>query len=156
VGDQKVTDPRSLARIVGNLRPDHATDLIVMRDGSNETLKVTTAKLPDQTADATDTTAPSPSGRLGLAMAPLDSDARDNLGLGPNVKGAVITEVRPDSPAASAGLQPGDVITGVGNQRVTSPDDAVKAIRGQKGSVALRILRDGHNLYVAVGGSNAG
>ncbi len=156
VGDQKVTDPRSLARIVGDLHPDHATDLVVMRDGSTETLKVTTGKLADQTADATDSSAPSPSGRLGLAMAPLDADARDNLGLGKNVKGAVITEVRPDSPAASAGLQPGDVITGVGNQRVTSPADAAKAIRSQKGSVALRILRDGHNLFVALGGSDQG
>ncbi len=156
VGDKKVTDPRSLARLVADLHADHTTDLTVMRDGNAETLKVTTAKLPDQTADATDSTQPSPGGRLGLALAPLDSDARDNLGLDRSVRGAVITEVRPDSAAAAAGLQPGDVITGVGNRRVTSPEDATRAIRAQKGALALRILRDGHNLFVAVGGNNQG
>jgi serine protease Do len=156
VGDQKVTDPRSLARIVADLHADHTTDLTVFRDGASETLKVTTAKLPDQTADATGSGTGSPNGHLGLALAPLNKDARDNLGLDRTVRGAVITEVRPNSPAADAGLQPGDVITGVGDHRVTSPEEAARDIRNQKGSVALRILRDGHNLFVAVGGDNAG
>ena len=154
VDDQKVSDPRSLARIVADLHADHATDVTILRDGTPQTLKLTTAKLPEQTTEATATT--SPSGRLGLALAPLDEETRDNLGLGRNVKGAVIGEVRPDSPAAAAGLRAGDVITGIGNRPVNSPEEAARAIRSQKGSIALRILRDGHNLFVAVAPTGEG
>jgi serine protease Do len=153
IGDQKVTDPRSLARIVGDLKPDRSTDIIVQRDGATETLHVTTAKLEDKAADAGKTEPAVSGGRLGLALAPIDPESRQSLGLAPSVKGALIAGVRPDSPASVAGLQEGDVIVGVAGKAVTSPDEAVKAIRAQtKGAVALRVLRDGHNVYVAVGG----
>ena len=47
------------------------------------------------------------------------------------------------------------MIVGVGTQAVTSPEQAVKAIRdsegkGQGDAVALRILRDGQTAFVAV------
>jgi len=154
VADQKVTDPRTLARIVGSLTPDRSTDIIVQRDGETQTLHVTTAKLEDRSAETTPSESQQNGGRLGLALGPLDQDTRDSLNLSPKVKGAVIAGIRPDSPAANAGLQPGDVIVGVGGKPVTSPDEAAKAIRSTaKGAVALRVLRDGHSLFVAIGGA---
>jgi S1-C subfamily serine protease len=42
--------------------------------------------------------------------------------------GAVVTEVAPDSPAAQAGLQPGDVITHVNHHRVGTADAADQAL----------------------------
>ena len=41
-------------------------------------------------------------------------------------KGAVVQRVQPGSPAEAAGLQPGDVIVGVGNHAVTSPSEAAQ------------------------------
>ncbi len=154
VGNQKVSDPRALARIVGGLRPDQSEDLVVQRDGNTQTLKITPAKLQD-TASANDQAdQPSSGGRLGLALAPINPDTRESLGLASSVKGAVIAAVRPDSPAGNAGLRSGDVIVGVGGRAVTSPEEAVKAIGQSKANqaVALRVLRDGHSLFVAVGG----
>ena len=56
--------------------------------------------------------------------------------------------------AQDAGLRAGDVIVGVGNQRVGSLADASKAIAaavGGKGhAVALRVLRDGAIAFVGV------
>jgi serine protease Do len=70
------------------------------------------------------------------------------------VKGAVVAQVLPGSPADQAGIQPGDVIVGVGGKSVGSPSDAVKAIRsassGADSALALRIIRNGQAAFVAV------
>ena len=44
--------------------------------------------------------------------------------------GVVITSIAPKSPAASAGLEPGDVITQIGNQPVQSVGDLNSALNG--------------------------
>ena len=62
---------------------------------------------------------------------------RDQLQVPDGQQGALVRAVRPGSPAEEAGLRPGDVIVGVGNQNVTSPSEATKAIGvglGRQGS----------------------
>ncbi|HKV67445.1 MAG TPA: trypsin-like peptidase domain-containing protein [Gaiellales bacterium] len=46
--------------------------------------------------------------------------------------GAVVTSVVPGSPAESAGLTPGDLITAVGDQSVSSPDQLTEIVATQK------------------------
>ncbi|HXD71387.1 MAG TPA: trypsin-like peptidase domain-containing protein [Gaiellales bacterium] len=46
--------------------------------------------------------------------------------------GAVVTSVVPGSPADSAGLTPGDLITAVGDQSVSSPDQLTEIVATQK------------------------
>src|SRR6185312_2074949 len=46
--------------------------------------------------------------------------------------GAVVTSVVPGSPADSAGLTPGDLITAVGDQSVSSPDHLTEIVATQK------------------------
>jgi S1-C subfamily serine protease len=48
----------------------------------------------------------------------------------PHREGAEVQEVTPDSPAESAGLIPGDVITGIDGRPVRDPDDVADAIKG--------------------------
>jgi serine protease Do len=92
---------------------------------------------------------------LGLTLAPLTQDGRSQLNLPSDATGAVVTAVRPNSPADQVGLQPGDLLVGVGAQTVTSPDDAVAAISAARKSgasaVALRIVRQGQALFVGIG-----
>ena len=60
----------------------------------------------------------------------------------------------PNSLADQAGLQPGDLIVGVGAKSVTSPDDAVSAIDAARKSgakaIAMRIIRQGESLFVGI------
>ena len=93
-------------------------------------------------------------GRVGVALAPVDEETRAALDLPSGTKGAVIAEVRPGSPAEEAGLRRGDVIQGVNGKAVADAEEAARALRAaltEPGSaVAVRILREGRNAFVAV------
>ncbi|HST61643.1 MAG TPA: PDZ domain-containing protein [Longimicrobium sp.] len=59
-------------------------------------------------------------------------------------EGALVVEVTPESPAARAGLQSGDVIVRAGGQDVADPADVRSALaRAGEGRVALEVVRQG-------------
>ena len=92
--------------------------------------------------------------QIGLALAPLSAELRNQLDVPDGMKGAVIQGVQPGSPAEAAGLQPGDLIVGVGTQAVSSPAEAAKAMRtalnGSNHAIALRVIRNGQPVFVGV------
>ena len=158
IGAQEVKDPRALARMVANLHSGSDHEMTVQRDGQVKTLTIAVAAQPDQDATV-QSAAAEPGPKLGLGLASLNDEARQEMNLPANQKGVVIADVKQDSPAQMAGLQAGDVLEMVGNQTVTNPQQAVKALRsGTKGSdaVALRILRSGHQEFVALSATPSG
>jgi serine protease Do len=126
----------------------------VRRDGGAQQLHVTLAELREKPAGKATEDQESGEGTIGIALAPLDPASREALHLPRSTSGAVVAAVRPDSVAAEAGLQPGDVITAVGSHEVEDPEAAARAIREATQSpgaaVALRILREGHGAFVAL------
>jgi serine protease Do len=153
---QPVPDSRSLARVVGAARPGAAVTLTVRRGAETKQLQATLARLEERAEGGPGNGKPGAparqqSGRLGLALAPLDEAARHELQLPDGTEGAVVASIRPGSLAAEAGLRPGDVIIAVGNTTVRDAASAAEALRGVSGPAALRVLRGGSALYIAVG-----
>jgi serine protease Do len=152
VAGNAIGTPRDLAVDVATIKPGDQAKIEVLRDGATQTLTASVESLPTDTAsDATPAGDPSPS--VGLALAPLSPDARGELDLPAHTRGALVAQVRPGSPAETAGVQQGDVIVGVGSMAVASPQQAVKAIHDAVRSghaVALRVVRDGHTEFVAI------
>jgi S1-C subfamily serine protease len=65
--------------------------------------------------------------------------------------GVLVNTVRPDSPAAKAGLKAGDVIFGVDDVPVRGPLDLIRAIDDKKeGDVTLKIVRDRKDQTVSI------
>ncbi|MBP0443819.1 Do family serine endopeptidase [Roseomonas sp. SSH11] len=155
LGETTVRNPRDLARAVGGLRSGAETTLTARRDGRETQLTVKLAALPDQGATGKEQPAEAaPRGQLGIALTTTEEAAKGGLELPRGTRGAVIAEVRPDSPAAEAGLRQADVITSVGGKAVDGPEQAISAIReavrANDGAVALQVIREGRRAFVAV------
>jgi serine protease DegQ len=83
-------------------------------------------------------------GRIGVSTAPMtDAQARER-GLS-TAQGAYVSAIDAGSPAQSAGLRPGDVITGAQNRPVTSPGAlaAIIGIAAPGSTIDLIYRRDG-------------
>jgi serine protease Do len=151
VDGKAVHNPRDLATLIAADKPGSEAKLDIVRDGHEQSVTATLASLPGEAGNTTVGSAEPGHPTVGLALAPLSPEVRSQLDLSQDTHGAVVTGVRPGSPAEQAGIHEGDVIVGVGTQGVDSPEQAARAIRSAKGdAVALRILRDGHTAYVAV------
>jgi serine protease Do len=80
-------------------------------------------------------------GRLGARLQPLTEQLAEYFGA---KEGVLVSSVEPDSPAATAGLKAGDVITSVNGRTVDSPRDVTQEIRdaGESKDVEVGVLRD--------------
>ncbi|MBR0666700.1 Do family serine endopeptidase [Roseomonas hellenica] len=156
IGETPVRSPRDLARAVGDLRTGTETTLTTRRDGQETRLQVRLAALQErQTAQAEEGGGKGQDrGRLGFVLGTVQEALQADVPLPRGTQGAVVADVRPNSPAAEAGLRPADIITAVGGQEVRSPEQAATAIRQalqtNGGAVALRLLRNGEQAFVAV------
>ena len=66
---------------------------------------------------------------LGVSTATLDEDIAQSYSL-PVSSGALIQQLRPDSPAMAAGLQVGDIIVRINDTVIATSEDVFVAIRG--------------------------
>jgi serine protease Do len=81
--------------------------------------------------------------RLGIAIAPNRVARRLRRAVGlPEAEGLLIRGVAEDSPAARAGLEPGDLITAAGGRLVVSIDDLFSALpAAAAGTLELNVVR---------------
>lgn len=149
---EPVESPRDLSRAVAEREPGTEVPLVVRRNREDVQLSVELG-----TREVAETASVSPGTdeeeMLGLSLSPLPEVMRRELQLDEDVGGAVVQRVRPDSPAAEAGIQQGDVITEVDSSAVENPVDvrtAWQAARDAGKPLLMRVLRDGSPLYVAV------
>ena len=85
-------------------------------------------------------------GYMGVSIQAVDPDMAKAFGL-THGGGALISDVSPNSPAAKAGLQRGDIVLELNGQPVNGPDDlSVRISEMAPGTVAhLQIFRNGQN-----------
>ncbi|WP_372624110.1 Do family serine endopeptidase [Falsiroseomonas sp.] len=83
-------------------------------------------------------------GWLGVSLQPMDRELATVLRI-EDAKGALVADVEPNSPAARAGIRPGDVLTAIDGTRVESPRDLAAGVAAvTPGRIAtLAVLRDG-------------
>ncbi len=90
-------------------------------------------------------------GWLGVGIQPLTPQLAEKLGV-PDGKGVLINEVFADDPADQAGLQSGDIIISIGNERLESPNQLSRVVAGFSPgeTVSVQVIRDGKSLGLSV------
>jgi len=150
---REVRNMRDLPRIVAEAPVGKEVDVVVIRKGQRQTVKVTLGRLEDGEElagdDTGDDTPAEENGDvatasvLGMTIAPLNEETRAQFSIGADVTGVVITKVDEGSAAAEKGIAAGDVIAEIAQESVTSPKqvlDRITALRAQGRKNALLML----------------
>lgn len=146
VNGKKVENGQQLPSLVGSLPVNKAAKVVILRGGKEKTLSIT--PLYDDRDHVMDSAANS----WGLALQELGPQQREQLRLDRSIEGVLVAEVKANSPAARAGIRPGDVLLAIGDEKVSDLNQASKILRHSEGkrSLALLIQRNGYNRYIAL------
>ncbi len=135
---REVKEMRDLPRIVAETPMDKTVDVVVMRKGKEETLKLVVGRLeeaerkPAALTTTTPDTKPVVKRALGLEFSALNDELRRRFKIKNSVKGVVVTAVERNSPAGDQRIQAGEVILEVTGETVASPADIEKRIEALK------------------------
>jgi serine protease Do len=134
------------------MTPGTAVHLQVDRGGSMRDVTLTLGEAPaGKAAGNAAGGAAENSPMRGVQVDELTSDIRQQLGLKPDVKGVVVTEVPDGSPAADAGLQRGDVIEQINRKPVDSLADYQRLIADAgKQTLVLLVNHGGNTAFIVV------
>ena len=144
---QTLQQASDLPPLVGMTKPGSKVPVEILRNGKKRTLEVTIGEASrDRGAMNGQGAAPSlartGSAALGLTVQSIDNDTRTQLGLKAG-QGVVIGDIT-GPVAAQAGLQAGDVILMVNQQKIGSVAEFEAATKGVKaGSTVLLLVRRG-------------
>jgi serine protease Do len=143
IENKDVKDFETLANLVGQHKAGDKVTVEVRRGGQERNVSVTLGERTIRTA-TTDEDSQQRRGNafLGVQMQELTPEARIRLGVTAE-HGAIISEVVPGTPAAQAGLKPGDVVMSVDGQKIDDPQQLREAVQkaGPGKEITLKILR---------------
>ncbi len=122
VDGRPVETGSDLQVIVSEDAPGSKIQLDVLRNGHPEKVDLTVGEYHKDQEVAANTKDESGHARLGIAIADLTPDVRQQLNLPSDVKGVAVAQVQPGSPAEDAGLTGGDVILEINRKPVTSAE----------------------------------
>ncbi|MCP5467695.1 MAG: DegQ family serine endoprotease [Deltaproteobacteria bacterium] len=108
-----------------------AVEVEVLREGKEQTLRVILGSLESDRQTASLITPNGERKKLGISVRKLNSAERKQNGLSSD-EGIIIVAVERNSPAASLGLQAGDIILQINNQSIYSTKDFVRAFEESK------------------------
>lgn len=140
-----VENGSALQIAVSELQPGTRVQLGIIHNGTPQTVSLTVgeysenAEVAANDGDKAGAVAQN-GGKLGLAMADLTPDVRQQLSVPVAVHGAAVRSIRAGSPADDAGLQPGDVIVEVNRHPTTSASEVVSSVKNLSGGKDCLLL----------------
>ena len=153
IDDHAVADSRTLRLMIGEMSPGKVVQMAVVRDGMERQYSVTLGEQPSDKVAASNVLGGASSLRAldGVSLEALTPDSARQYGLTRNMKGVAVRRVDPDSAAAKAGLEAGDVILEVNRHPVTSTEDVNRYIgESQTGTALLFVNHEGQTRYLAI------
>jgi serine protease Do len=141
---KEIARSADLPLLVSSTAPGTTARLEILRDGASRTVDVTVTKLKNDKVAANDNGSES-HGRLGVEVRKLNPDEQKEAG----VHGGLLVE-NASGPAASAGIQPGDVILSINGAPVNTGEQLKSLLAKSGRHIALLIQRDDQKVFVPV------
>lgn len=139
-GDE-VKESTELPALVAREKIGDDVPVVVMRDGSEETVTIQIAEMKDEEEVAAGETE-----AYGVTVQNLTPEIAESLGIDLDVQGVLVSSVEPGSPAEEAGLRRGDVIVEVNRKPVKDVDAYAKELKEiGPGKTVLLLVRRGEN-----------
>ena len=106
-------------------------------------------------ADEDDDATESEGELLGLKLTELTDEGRETYSLSEEAKGALVTDVDPESTAWQKGVRPGNVIVEVAQEVVSTPDEVIARVKklredGRKNALLLVANAEGDLQFVVL------
>jgi len=161
VDGKPVTSTGQFRNLIASSGAKKHVMLEIMRDGKALSFGVDLAEVPDDAANDAGPGAVAPSGGApqattggaldGVTLEQLTPQHRRTLGLGAEAQGGVvITDLSQGSPAAKAGLRPGDVVLELNRVAVDSLAKFKEQYAKATGDVLLLVQRRGGTVFLVV------
>ncbi|MGD2172908.1 MAG: DegQ family serine endoprotease [Gammaproteobacteria bacterium] len=156
---QKLDNFKDLSKLVAGTPVGSESTLKVERQGQMHELQIQIGTMPNDDvklalANDNNQTPSDETPKIGVYLAELTPEARQQFHINKDINGVLVAGVQPGSPAAKAGIQPGNVISMVGQETVKSPEDVINQVKHvaseKKSSVLLMVEHDGVQQFVAV------
>ncbi len=147
---ERVEDSRDLAAMAAATPVGDEVKVLVLREGEQKTLPLTVGKM-QSAADAAEASNRPAQGKWGLQLQDMTPEMARQRGLATS-QGVMVVAVPPGSPAAKAGVRPGDILQEVNQQAVHSIQDVKEALAKVKDDDALLLLvkRNQGSLFIAI------
>ena len=137
---KEVKDIRALPIIVADTAVDREVDVVVIRKGKEEKLRVTVGRLDEGDKEAKEVELKAPpeppktatTKVLGVEVAALTPELRTKYKIKDELKGVVVIAVEPGSAAADRGLAAGNLIVEVNQEATGAPQDIERRIAALK------------------------
>ena len=142
VNGQKVDNASALQVAVSELPPGTAVKLGLVRNGQPTTVNLTLGAYHGTGGQQADNNGDDGNhkARIGVSVANLDDQARQQFNIPASIKGVVVQDVKPGSPADDAGLQPGDVIEEMNRKPITSGSEFAATVQAAPADKDILLL----------------
>lgn len=149
VNGEPVETSTALRNAIGLMRLGETVTLTLVRGAETRTIEVRVGPAEDTAAVPEEDVEEEAGSMQALQGAELMTlDANDPRFAGRT--GVLVSNVAPGSPAARNGLRPNDIIAAVNRTEVASVDELRAALEAVSGAVALRIEREGRQLFLTI------
>ena len=141
---ERVESVEDLQQKVVETRPGTVVELGVFRGGAPTTVALTIGELDlENEGRRAEVEVEDLDTGFGLSLQDLTAEAARQLGVAPGTAGAVVTAVAPGGPAEGGGVRPGDLITAVNREPISTASGAIRELNGiESGRPAfLRVVR---------------
>ncbi len=146
--NKEIENAHTLSQLVATTAPNSTVKIDLLRNGKKETISVKIGTMQEEGQEAISTPEKS---NWGLMVQELTPQLAQQLGLEPGTTGVVISDVNEGSPAAEAGLRPGDLITEVNRTAIQNMNDYQQALKKVKsGANLLLLVKRGSGAFYAV------